>query len=175
MVNRFKRTVNGFNPTVNGFNPTVNGFNRTVSTTINRQKEAENVITSLLLMSSEEKMPWISIAIEDRRLYKLSLDCELKTSFDREEAQGLIDLVENYLHEKYPKRYKEEDFHPHGVRIVVVTNYFEKRCMLSYTPTTAEAIEILVKVCDYLKSVLGIVEIVKQAFSDEESEYANQI
>ena len=146
-----------------------------VKMTGNFRKEPPGDKTSLLLMSSEEKMPWIWIAIEDRSMYKLSLDCELKTSFDREEAQGLIDLVENYLHEKYPKRCKEEDFHPHGVRMAVVTNYFEKRCMLSYTPTTAEAIEILVKVCDYLKSVLGIVEIVKQAFSDEESEYANQI
>ena len=90
-------------------------------------------------------MPWISIEIMDRKLCKLSLDSELRVNFDREEAQGLFDLVENYLEEKYPKRYKE-DFSPVGVTIVVVTNCFEKRYMLNHTPTTAEAIEILVKV-----------------------------
>ena len=108
------------------------------------------------------------MSIEMTNIMMFTISLKMALDLDRKEAQGLFDLVEDYLEEKYPKIYKE-DFRPAGVKITIRTEGFEKRNTLKYVTTPDQAAEILDLVKKHLKPVREAnVEIENLFQSDDE-------
>ena len=87
------------------------------------------------LMSVERMVPEVSIKIKNE-LFSISL--QAAQEFDREEAEGLFDLVDCFLEENYPV-----DYEPAGVTIGVKTRGFSQETVIDYVPTRKQSIELL--------------------------------
>ena len=96
-------------------------------------------------MSYERTIPEVSIKIKDE-LFNISF--QVTQDFNREEAEGLFDLVDSFLEEKYPV-----DYEPSGIIISVKTREFSQKTVINYVPSREESVELLNKVEKYLKDL----------------------
>ena len=103
------------------------------------------------------RTPKVSIEISDVMLFSIEFHISLAKDLDRKEAQGLFDLVEDYLEEKYQRM---TSFRPAGVKMIIRTEAFEKANVLNYMPTPEQSIEILTLVEKYLRPIRNRTEIV---------------